>query len=113
MDINNSNDLETKRVINIFYSKTKIKITYEYVLLNEFNDNIKDAQELIQFSKIVPSKINLIEFNNVENSKFKKSTEKKTKEFISMLKKENIIVNLRRSRGEDVNAACGQLANKI
>ena len=114
MYINNSNDLDKlKESLIYFYSKTKIKITYEYVLLNDFNDNIKDAQELIQFAKIVPSKINLIEFNNVENSKFKKSTEKKTKEFISMLKKENIIVNLRRSRGEDVNAACGQLANKI
>ena len=114
MDINNSNDLESlKESLIYFYSKTKIKITYEYVLLNDFNDNIKDAQELIQFSKIVPSKINLIEFNNVENSKFKKSTNKKTTEFMSMLKKENIVVNLRRSRGEDVNAACGQLANKI
>ena len=113
MDINNSNDLESlKESLIYFYSKTKIKITYEYVLLNDFNDNIKDAQELIQFSKIVPSKINLIEFNNVENSKFKKSTNKKTTEFMSMLKKENIVVNLRRSRGEDVNAACGQLANK-
>ena len=112
MDINSINDLDNlKESLIYFFQKTKIKITYEYVMLRDFNDTKEDAIDLIKFSKIVPSKINLIEFNSVKNSNFKKSTEKNTKEFISILKKENIIVNLRRSRGEDVNAACGQLAN--
>ncbi len=112
MDINSINDLDNlKESLIYFFQKTKIKITYEYVMLRDFNDTKEDAIDLIKFSKIVPSKINLIEFNSVKNSNFKKSTEKNTKEFISFLKKENIIVNLRRSRGEDVNAACGQLAN--
>ena len=114
MDINSINDLDNlKESLIYFFQKTKIKITYEYVMLRDFNDRKEDAIDLIKFSKIVPSKINLIEFNSVKNSNFKKSKEKNTKEFISILKKENIIVNLRRSRGEDVNAACGQLANSM
>ena len=114
MDVNSINNLDNlKDALIYFFEKTKTKITYEYVMLKDFNDTQKDALDLVKFSKIVPSKINLIEFNSVEKSNFKKSTDKKTKEFISILKKENIIVNLRRSRGEDVNAACGQLANSI
>ncbi len=114
MDINSINDLDNlKDALIYFFKKTKTKITYEYVMLKDFNDTEKDAIDLVNFSKIVPSKVNLIEFNSVEDSHFNKSTDKKTKEFISILKKENIIVNLRRSRGEDVNAACGQLANSI
>ena len=112
MDINHFNNLDDlKDSLLYFYSKTKIKITYEYVMLKDFNDSKQDAIDLAKFSKIIPSKINLIEFNSIENSNFKKSSEQVTKEFISLLKKENIVVNLRRSRGEDVNAACGQLAN--
>lgn len=112
MDVNHFNNLDDlKDSLVYFYSKTKIKITYEYVMLKDFNDSRQDAIDLAKFSKIIPSKINLIEFNSIENSNFKKSSEQVTKEFISFLKKENIVVNLRRSRGEDVNAACGQLAN--
>ena len=112
MDVNHFNNLDDLRdSLLYFYSKTKIKITYEYVMLKDFNDSKQDAIDLAKFSKIIPSKINLIEFNSIENSNFKKSSEQVTKEFISLLKKENIVVNLRRSRGEDVNAACGQLAN--
>tara|TARA_Y100001934_G_C12298085_1_gene748457 strand:+ start:378 stop:1415 length:1038 start_codon:yes stop_codon:yes gene_type:complete len=112
MDVNHFNNLDDLRdSLLYFYSKTKIKITYEYVMLKDFNDSKQDAIDLAKFSKIIPSKINLIEFNSIENSNFKKSSEQITKEFISLLKKENIVVNLRRSRGEDVNAACGQLAN--
>tara|TARA_B100001758_G_C18393212_1_gene604249 strand:+ start:954 stop:1994 length:1041 start_codon:yes stop_codon:yes gene_type:complete len=114
MDINSINDLDNlKDALIYFFDKTKTKITYEYVMLKDFNDTKKDALDLVKFSKIVPSKVNLIEFNSVEKSNFQKSTNETTKEFISILKKENIIVNLRRSRGEDVNAACGQLANSI
>ena len=114
MDINSINDLNNlKDALLYFFTKTKTRITYEYVMLKDFNDTQKDATDLVKFSKIVPSKINLIEFNSVNKSNFQKSTDETTKEFISILKKENIIVNLRRSRGEDVNAACGQLANSI
>ena len=114
MDINSINDLDNlKESLIYFFKKTQTKITYEYVMLRDFNDTVNDALDLIKFSKIVPSKINLIEYNSVHKSNFKKSTDQKTQEFMSILKKENIIVNLRRSRGEDVNAACGQLANSM
>ena len=114
MDINSINDLDNlKESLIYFFKKTQTKITYEYVMLRDFNDTVNDALDLIKFSKTVPSKINLIEFNSVHKSKFKKSTYEQTQEFMSILKKENIIVNLRRSRGEDVNAACGQLANSM
>ena len=114
MDINSINDLDNlKESLIYFFKKTQTKITYEYVMLRDFNDTVNDALDLIKFSKTVPSKINLIEFNAVHKSKFKKSTYEQTQEFMSILKKENIIVNLRRSRGEDVNAACGQLANSM
>ena len=99
MDVNHFNNLDDLRdSLLYFYSKTKIKITYEYVMLKDFNDSKQDAIDLAKFSKIIPSKINLIEFNSIENSNFKKSSEQVTKEFISLLKKENIVVNLRRSR---------------
>jgi len=112
MDINSVNDLDDlKNALIYFFNKTKIKITYEYIMLKDFNDTKKDALDLIKFCKIIPSKVNLIEFNTVKKTNFMKSSDTITKEFIEILKKEKIIVNLRKSRGEDVNAACGQLAN--
>lgn len=112
MDINSVNDLDDlKNALIYFFNKTKIKITYEYIMLKDFNDTKKDALDLIKFCKIIPSKVNLIEFNTVKKTNFMKSSDIITKEFIEILKKEKIIVNLRKSRGEDVNAACGQLAN--
>jgi len=114
MDINSVNDLDDlKNALIYFFNKTKIKITYEYIMLKDFNDTKKDALDLIKFCKIIPSKVNLIEFNTVKKTNFMKSSDTITKEFIEILKKEKIIVNLRKSRGEDVNAACGQLANTI
>ena len=95
-----------------FYQKTKTRITIEYLLLHNFNDNLDDAKELCRFCRNFPVKINLIEYNEVENSGFKKSGEQKTLEFVDYLESKNLIVNLRRSRGKDIDAACGQLANK-
>jgi len=112
MDINSTNDLnDLQDSLTYFYQKTKIKITYEYVMLKDFNDTKEDALNLIKFCKIVPCKVNLIEYNKIKNSNFNKSTTIVVKEFMNILKKEKVIVNLRKSRGEDVNAACGQLAN--
>ena len=81
-------------------------------MLYNFNDNLDDAKELCRFCRNFPVKINLIEYNEVANSGFKKSGEQKTLEFIDYLESKNLIVNLRRSRGKDIDAACGQLANK-
>ncbi len=112
MPIGNSIPLEElKSAIKYFYQKTEKRITYEYILLNGVNYTIDDASALIKFSQISPCKINLIEYNNVLGKKFKKSTSDNTIQFIEFIKKNNLIVTLRRSKGEDVNAACGQLVN--
>ena len=94
------------------HNVTKIKPTYEYILLNGVNDSIDDAKELIDFCKKIPSKVNLIEYNKIADSIYNKSTTKSTNLFMKFLQKNNILVKLRRSRGEDIGAACGQLATQ-
>ena len=109
-DSNSLNDLRDS--LKYYFSKTKRKITYEYVLLKDVNDRIKDADDLYKFTKHIPSKVNLIEYNPVDGLGFEKSTEKSTKLFMNHLDSRRVNVGLRRSRGKDINAACGQLANK-
>ncbi len=113
MAINETNTLSNLELaLKYFYDTTKIKPTYEYILLKDFNDSIEDAQDLIKFCKKIPSKVNIIEYNKVEGLKYQKSTMKKTNIFLEVLEKNNILVKLRRSRGEDIGAACGQLATQ-
>ena len=110
MSINESQDLlKLKKSISYFYEKTKTRITYEYILLEGVNDDLNSAKKLADFCKISPCKINLIEYNIVKGSSFKKSSN--TKQFMAFLRNKNLIVNLRKSKGEDINAACGQLIN--
>ncbi len=109
-DSNSLNDLRDS--LKYYFSKTKRKITYEYVLLKDVNDRIKDADDLYKFTKHIPSKVNLIEYNPVDGLGFEKSTEKSTELFMNHLDSKRVNVGLRRSRGKDINAACGQLANK-
>ena len=114
MPINKSINLEKlEEAIKYFYEKTRIRITYEYILFNGLNDNIEDANLLSKFCKKVPCKVNLIEYNQVDGLPFTKSSNNKTNKFIKYLEEKNIIVNLRRSKGKDINAACGQLVNKL
>jgi len=113
MPIGGSNSLEDLRdSLKYYFSKTKRKITYEYVLLKDVNDTVKDADNLYKFTKHIPSKVNLIEYNPVNGLGFEKSSEKNTNLFINYLDSRKVNVGLRRSRGKDINAACGQLANK-
>jgi len=113
MPINKKYDLETlSAAIRYFYEKTGQRITYEYLLLKDVNDDIKDAEKLSQFTKISPCKINLIEYNPGDSDIYLPSDNKKTEDFMDFLKSKNLIVTLRKSKGQDINAACGQLANK-
>ena len=108
-----SNDLsELKKSIQYFYNKTSRRITYEYILFKNLNDSIEDAKQLSTLCKISPCKVNLIEYNTVEHLAFEKSSKENTRSFINFLESKNIIVNLRKSKGKDINAACGQLVNK-
>jgi len=113
MPINETNSLEKlAEALQYFYEKTGTRPTFEYIILKDFNDKIEDARELAGFCKNVPCKVNVIEYNSIEDGEFQKAEDKNIKEFCDYLENRNIIVNLRRSRGKDIDAACGQLANK-
>ena len=114
MPINRAIPLEKLQdSIRYFYDKTGSRITYEYILFSNINDSLEDAHELVKFSRISPCKINLIEYNPVDDLAYTKSSNKRTNDFINFLENKNIIVNLRKSKGKDINAACGQLVNKL
>ncbi len=98
--------------LNYWYQKTKSKITIEYLVWEAINDNMSHVNSLVNFCKRVPSKVNLIEFNDIGNLKFKNANNRWIQKYIEILEFNNISVTVRRSRGEDINAACGQLANK-
>lgn len=113
MDINRSNPLDMVfDSLNYFYEKTGNKITFEYILFDGFNDSIEDAENLIALYHRVPAFINIIEFNNVEGVTLKRVKSEKRIAFVNHLKSRGINVAVRRSRGKDIDAACGQLANK-
>ena len=104
---------ELRESIRYFYDKTGSRVTYEYILFKDLNNSIEDAQKLVQFAKVSPCKINLIEYNKIDGMDYKKASKKSTENFISYLEEKNIIVNLRKSKGKDIAAACGQLVNKL
>ena len=114
MILNDSVPLQELRdAIRYFYDKTDSRITYEYILFKEVNDSVEDAKELAKFCKVSPCKINLIQYNKVDGMDYAKSSNKNTETFISYLEEKHLIVNLRNSKGKDINAACGQLVNKL
>ena len=104
---------ELRESVQYFYDKTGSRITYEYILFKDLNDSLEDAQKLVQFAKASTCKINLIEYNTVDNLPYEKSSNKVTENFIKFLEEKKLIVNLRRSKGKDIAAACGQLVNKL
>lgn len=113
MPINEQNSLEVlKDALLYFHAKTKNQITFEYIVFNNFNDTIEDAKELAVFCKQIPSKVNLIEYNPIEMADFQNAEEGKIDRFAAYLESQNISVTVRRSRGKDIDAACGQLAIK-
>lgn len=113
MPINESNNLDVlAESLQYFYEKTGTRVTFEYIAFNQFNDSEQDAAELYQFWKRVPSKINIIEYNPISFADFINSKEDRLDKFKTYLEKKGVIVNVRRSRGKDIDAACGQLAIK-
>lgn len=114
MPINESNNLAALvDALNHFYRMTKNEITLEYILFNNFNDSPKDADELIKIYRQVPADlVNIIEYNPIDFAKFEKPTNERMEEFMAYLARHKVNARLRRSRGKDIDAACGQLANK-
>jgi 23S rRNA (adenine2503-C2)-methyltransferase len=113
MEINESNNLaELSDAMQYFHEKTGSRITFEYIIFKDFNDQPEDAYELANFAKCVPCKINIIEYNPIDDGEFQQADSAKVNAFAQILESKNMIVNIRRSRGKDIDAACGQLANK-
>ena len=113
MPINEQNSLENlAEALKYFYNKTKTRVTFEYIVFKNFNDGLEDAKELAVFCKNVPCKINIIEYNPIDDGEFQQTTGDRLNAFTNYLESKNLIVNVRRSRGKDIDAACGQLANK-
>lgn len=113
MPINEQNSLDTlAEAINEFAAKTKNRITFEYIIFKDFNDTLQDAQELVDYCKRVPGRVNIIEYNPIDDGEFQQAAPEKVDAFAAHLEKNGVTVNVRRSRGKDIDAACGQLANK-
>ncbi len=99
--------------LRYWYRQTQSIVTFEYLVWNDINDRSEDIDALVRFCKSVPSKVNLIEYNDVEHSPYQGAEERVIQHYIKELEKNNIIVKVRKSRGDDIDAACGQLANKL
>ncbi|RYC68505.1 MULTISPECIES: 23S rRNA (adenine(2503)-C(2))-methyltransferase RlmN [Spirosoma] len=113
MPINESNTLQALGdALGYFYKKTGTRITFEYILFYNFNDTLQDAQELWKFTKRVPAKVNIIEYNPIAEANFKNTDPQTLDRFAGYLEDKGVTVNVRRSRGKDIDAACGQLAGK-
>ena len=103
---------ELREALQYWYAKTKSKITYEYVVWKGINDDQKSIDALVKFCKYVPCKVNLIEYNPIDEGMFQQASDSAIDNYIQALERANIVVKVRRSRGKDIDAACGQLANK-
>jgi 23S rRNA (adenine2503-C2)-methyltransferase len=113
MPINDSNPLsELADALRYWYQKTKSKVTYEYVVWQGINDTPEHAQALLRFCKVIPSKVNLIEYNPIDDGEFKQASDEVLNMYMDLLEKNGITTRIRKSRGKDIDAACGQLANK-
>jgi 23S rRNA (adenine2503-C2)-methyltransferase len=114
MPINETNNIKALiEALNYFYQKTKNEITLEYILFQNFNDSMQDAEELVKVYRQIPADlVNIIEYNPIDAFKFSKPDEETTEAFMNYLEKNRVNARLRRSRGKDIDAACGQLANK-
>ncbi len=113
MPINEQNSLEAlAESLKYFHEKTGTRVTFEYIIFRDFNDQIADARELADFCRHLPCKVNIIEYNPIDDGIYQQASPQKVQAFADFLESRNIVVNIRRSRGKDIDAACGQLANK-
>lgn len=113
MPINETNSLQVlEKALNHYYKATKNLLTFEYIVFDGFNDEIADAEELVKFVRKVPSKVNIIQYNPIQFVDLVNAKEDKLGRFVSYLERNNVNVHVRRSRGKDIDAACGQLAIK-
>jgi len=105
---------ELLKSLQYWYQKTKSKITFEYLVFKGINDDDRSIEALVKYARKIPSKINLIEYNPIDDGDvFQQADENVLKKYKKALNQAGIIATLRQSRGQDIDAACGQLANKF
>lgn len=113
MPINNVNPVEDLAdSLKYWYEKTRRKVTYEYVIWDGINDDEIHARALAKFCKIIPSKVNIIQYNPIDEGEFRQASQEAVEMYVRILENQGIIAKVRKSRGQDIDAACGQLANK-
>ena len=113
MPINDKSPLEELAdSLKYWYEKTKRKVTYEYVIWDGINDDETHARALAKFCKIIPSKVNIIQYNPIDEGEFRQASQQAVEMYVRILESQGIIAKVRKSRGQDIDAACGQLANK-
>ncbi|NVK48826.1 MAG: 23S rRNA (adenine(2503)-C(2))-methyltransferase RlmN, partial [Cyclobacteriaceae bacterium] len=113
MPINDSSPLEElAEALKYWYQKTKRKVTYEYVIWEGINDDERHAKALSKFCKIIPSKVNIIQYNPIDEGEFRQAKQEAVDLYVRILEQQGIVAKVRKSRGQDIDAACGQLANK-
>lgn len=114
MPINDKNNLETlMESLQYWYQKTKRKITFEYLVLKDYNDRPEDIKALVRYCKKIPSKVNIIMYNAIEGEPFQPAKKEIVEQYVKELETNGITAKIRKSRGDDIDAACGQLANKL
>ena len=113
MPINEQNNLATlMESLEYFYHQTRGRLSYEYIAFAGFNDSERDARNLADLCKRFPVRVNIIEYNPIEGLQFHKTERETLDRFAGVLAQSGVTVTVRRSRGKDIDAACGQLANK-
>lgn len=113
MPINETNSLEELgEALKYWYRKTKKKVTYEYVVWKGINDSEEHAQALLRFCRLIPCKVNLIEYNPIDDGEFQQASDDALNMYMHLLESNGVTTRIRKSRGKDIDAACGQLANK-
>ncbi len=103
---------DLRESLEYWYEKTERMITYEYIVWDGINDSREDINALVKFCKYIPCKVNLIEYNPIDDGRFQQASKRSVNDYVAILEMNDIVVNVRRSRGKDIDAACGQLANK-
>lgn len=103
---------DLREALEYWYEKTQRMITYEYIVWNGINDTKEAIDALVKYCKYVPCKVNIIEYNPIDDGEFQQAQSRAINDYVSVLEMNDIVVNVRRSRGKDIDAACGQLANK-
>jgi 23S rRNA (adenine2503-C2)-methyltransferase len=113
MPINEQNSLAALiEALQYYYQQTKQPVTFEYIVFRDFNDSLDDARKLLKIVRKVPSKVNIIEYNPINKAQFQNTTPERLAAFAGFLEQQGVVVKVRRSRGKDIDAACGQLATK-